>query len=268
MNTLNKISLIALIVLFQACSDDEDLASPSSGMIEVAAVDVPDSDFSVVMYLDEGTSLEVGYNKFYMGLYDKDRVWKENAHLSLVPMMTMTESGMMHTVPYEEFDHDHNENKLQEYATVFVMPSTAGSWVFNIDVMEMDSDFQGSATLPFIVDLPEITKMTSLAQDDGDLFISLVNPEAFEVGSNDLELTVHKRESMMSWPAVEDLTIEIEPEMPAMGHGSPNNEHPVHDAQGHYMGTVNFTMTGEWVINVTIKKDGQILGETAFEVTL
>lgn len=268
MKTIYIISLATLFAILQGCSDSDDPIDPSDGMVEIAAVEVPDSDYSVVMYLDEGTSLEVGYNKFYMGLYDKDGVWMQNAHLSLMPMMTMSGSGMMHTSPYEEFEHDHSAQMLQEYATVFVMPSTAGNWTLDIDIMEMDTDFQGSATLPVTVDMPEISKMVSMALDDGDLFISLVNPGAFEVGSNDLEFTVHKRESMMSWPAVEDLTIEIEPEMPAMGHGSPNNENPVHDSQGHYLGTVNFTMTGDWVINVTIKRGDDTLGDTSFEVTL
>ncbi|MEO9967494.1 MAG: FixH family protein [Reichenbachiella sp.] len=268
MKTIHKILFIAVLAIGQACSDNDDHMDPSDGLVQVATVSVPDSEYEIIMYLEEGKSLEVGYNHYYMGLYDADGVWMENAHLSLVPMMTMNESGMMHSVPYEEHEHDHSAHMLQEYGTVFVMPSTAGSWVLNIDVIELDSEFQGVATLPITVDLPEVTKMTSIAHEDGDLFISLVNPEAFEVGSNDLELTIHQRETMMSWPAVKNLTVEIEPEMPAMGHGSPNNENPVHDAMGHYLGTVNFTMTGEWVINVTIKDGENTVVETAFTVNL
>jgi hypothetical protein len=58
---------------------------------------------------------------------------------------------------------------------------------------------------------------------------------------------------MMSFPAIENYSIEFEPEMPTMGHGSPNNVNPTYTANGLYDGTVNFTMTGYWRINVTVK---------------
>jgi hypothetical protein len=74
---------------------------------------------------------------------------------------------------------------------------------------------------------------------------------------------------MMSFPPAEDLTIEIEPEMPSMDHGSPNNVHPVHFADGHYVGKVNFTMTGWWRIHMVIKKDGELLTDEAYmDITL
>jgi len=64
----------------------------------------------------------------------------------------------------------------------------------------------------------------------------------------------------MSFPCCNDLTVEITPEMPSMGHGSPNNVNPVSIGNGHYLGTVNFTMTGAWRINMIFKKNGRMLG--------
>jgi hypothetical protein len=55
---------------------------------------------------------------------------------------------------------------------------------------------------------------------------------------------------MMSWPALEMLNIEIDPEMPTMGHGSPNNVNPIDMGEGHYLGKVNFTMSGFWRVNM------------------
>ena len=49
-----------------------------------------------------------------------------------------------------------------------------------------------------------------------------------------------------------------------MGHGSPNNVNPVLTENGHYMGTVNFTMTGAWRINMVFKQDGRIIGKNAW----
>ena len=98
--------------------------------------------------------------------------------------------------------------------------------------------------------------------------ISLVIPKAWKVGNNPFEITAHRMESMMSFPAATDLTIEIRPEMPSMGHGSPNNGNPVHTINGHYLGNVNFTMTGEWRINMTIMKGDRVITKKAyFDIT-
>jgi hypothetical protein len=49
-----------------------------------------------------------------------------------------------------------------------------------------------------------------------------------------------------------------------MGHGSPNTVNPVSKGMGHYSGTVNFTMTGAWRINMTFRKGGRVIGKTVF----
>lgn len=268
MNTLYKILFIAILALTQACSDDNKGTNPASGMAEVASATIPDSDYKVVMYVEEGRALEVGYNDFSLGLYSSDGEWMSNSHLSITPMMDMFEMDMMHSAPFEATAHDTSMDMLQSFATVFVMPSTAGDWTLNVSVMEMDSEFEGTVSLPVTVTAPELTRLKSVTSNEKSYFISMLNTQDFQVGANDLELTVHIRESIMSWPAVENLTIEIEPEMPSMGHGSPNNENPIHDALGHYKGTVNFTMTGDWVINVTVKDGDMVLAEEAFEVEL
>ena len=77
------------------------------------------------------------------------------------------------------------------------------------------------------------------------------------VGINDFEFTLHKKVSMMSFPADSSYTSTIYPWMPSMGHGSPNNVDPSHIGMGHYNGDVNFTMTGDWQIKVYLHKNGQ-----------
>jgi hypothetical protein len=54
-----------------------------------------------------------------------------------------------------------------------------------------------------------------------------------------------------------------------MGHGSPNNVNPVHDAYGHYKGKLNFTMTGLWRIQLKLYKGGKLLTDQIFfDITL
>ena len=97
--------------------------------------------------------------------------------------------------------------------------------------------------------------------------ISLVLPKVWKVGQNSFEITAHQMESKMSFPAATDLTFEIIPEMPSMGHGSPNNLNPVHTSNGHYVGSVNFTMTGAWRINMIVKKgDKTVTNKAWFDI--
>ncbi|WP_420582913.1 FixH family protein [Reichenbachiella sp.] len=268
MKTLHNIFLLVVLVLVQACSDDDEIMNPADNMVEVASIAVPDSDYKVVMYMEEGMSPIVGYNDFSLGLYTNDGEWLSNAHLSITPMMHMTEMDMMHSAPFEAEEHDASMDMLQSFATVFVMPSTMGNWTLDVSVMEMDSDFQGEVSIPVTVAAPEPTRLKSVKSEETSYFITMIDNPDFAVDSNDIEFTVHKRETMMSWPAVENLTIEIEPEMPAMGHGSPNNVNPTHEGNGHYKGTVNFTMTGDWVINVVVKDGDTVILEDLFEVVL
>ncbi len=71
---------------------------------------------------------------------------------------------------------------------------------------------------------------------------------------------------MMEWPVLDDLTLEITPFMPTMGHGSPGNENPVPVGNGHYLGTVNLSMAGPWTVAVVVKSGVETLGEVTFEL--
>ncbi|MDT4842046.1 hypothetical protein FQZ97_759270 [compost metagenome] len=70
---------------------------------------------------------------------------------------------------------------------------------------------------------------------------------------------------MMNFPAQDNLTIEMTPEMPSMGHGSPNNISPVSTGNGHYKGKVNYTMTGDWRLHLKVSDaNGTVLLQDAF----
>src|SRR5690606_23621304 len=88
-------------------------------------------------------------------------------------------------------------------------------------------------------------KVATFVGEDGKSYtLSLVQPSTPKIGLNDLELLISRRVDMDTFPAEEGLTVEFEPEMPSMGHGSPNNINPIGTGKGRYQGKVNFTMTG------------------------
>jgi hypothetical protein len=92
-----------------------------------------------------------------------------------------------------------------------------------------------------------------------------VKPVRPAVGAQPFEIFAMEKASMMDWPPVDDLILEIEPWMPSMGHGSPNNENPDAQGEGHYLGQVNFTMAGPWTVTVVAKRGEEVLGEIVFD---
>ncbi len=57
--------------------------------------------------------------------------------------------------------------------------------------------------------------------------------------------------------------------MISMGHGAPNNVNPMHIGKGHYMGKVNFTMSGSWNVKLKIYENGTLISESLlFEITV
>ena len=104
---------------------------------------------------------------------------------------------------------------------------------------------------------------------DGALyFLTKISPAEPKVGMNAFEVAIHKRENMMSHPAVSGLSLEMTPTMPSMGHGSPNNVNPVHQQDGHYQGEVNFTMSGDWDIALGFASAQDSLGTVNFQLTV
>ena len=213
----------------------------------------------------------MGYNNLVVVLLDSlhptDTI--KDAHITFMPVMTMPQATgipMVHACPVEN-PEEMAINGVFPGAVAYVMPSMGGSWKLGVMVHNHNVDKKGTASFDVTVDSPTTAVMsvfTATTADASKLVLSVIKPIVPTVGMNDIEFTLHRKASMMSWPADSTYTIEITPEMPSMGHGSPNNVNPVHVSNGHYKGKVNFTMTGEWKINILIKKDGTTVSNNAY----
>lgn len=251
--------------LFLASCDDDnvDPDADTDGLIEIAEGYAPGSATLVRLWAEQ--ALFAGYNRLYVELRDSatDELVEE-AHVSLFPHMDMA-PAMSHAAPYEDPASIMATNGLFPGAVVFQMPGDMG-WTLKVMVHNHVNDLEGEVTFPIQVANPALTRtrvLTSL-KDGSKFVLSYLLPDKPVVGINDFELTIHRRESMESFPADGTYTIEMEPEMPSMGHGSPNNVNPVHVSDGHYRGEVNFTMTGAWRINLRLMQGGEYADTTTF----
>jgi hypothetical protein len=243
--------------------------NPLANMLRLGEVNLSGSGAKAIVYAAD--SLLTGYNEIFVQLYDTANGKQLlDGHFSITPMMDM---GMMeHSAPVENTTDSAPENGIYKAMVVFSMPGSASEWSLNMQYHNHATDKEGEGKLGIKVSDSSPSRLinTTMAGDgDAKVLIALVQPSKPKTGVNDFEVVIHKKASMMSFPAVEDYTVEIEPHMPSMGHGSPNNVNPVHTAKGHYKGKVNFTMTGLWQIKLKVYKSGVLLRDDLyFETTL
>ena len=260
--------LIASVSLVSCNKDDDEKTTPKTmspvdGKTLLYESTSVDAEVDVKVYADEAAF--VGYNKVYVMIYETGtNNMVKNAQVSYMPEMDMN-SGMMHGAPAESPNETNPDNGLFEGAVVFVMPSEGlGTWRLAVNVKNNDNGKEGMVEGEVTVVAPTPARMFSFEDASGSMkrrfFVSLKEPFNPEVGDNAFNVVVHERESMMSWPAVTGLALEYLPWMPTMGHSSPF-ENPQHTSDGHYEGSVKFTMTGLWhvYVNVTDESGTEIL---------
>jgi hypothetical protein len=259
--------LFVLTLSLAACEKDEDPAPEEVNLQSVVKAGSEAGHFTVELLAKE--TLFQGYNKLYLDIRKNSgnsRVTQ--ASVSLLPLMHMT--MMTHAAPVENPKNTANDDGYFEGAVVFIMPSNPDEgWTLEVAIDAGGQKDTVLLTIPVVNSLEEAREFNVVSESAGKTyFISLTEPSMPKVGLNDIGFTIHYRENMMSFPAAEDLSVTIEPEMPSMNHGSPNNVNPVHTGNGHYKGKVNFTMTGWWRVNIEVFKDGQPIGENlSFDLT-
>ena len=247
--------LLAIALFATSCKKEETnpgtpVDDPLSEYVLISETPATTLDYTIKIYAQE--ALFVGYN--YILVQVKDNATGEildNPDVMFMPVMEMN-SGMMHACPLEQPTYN-TSLQVMEGTITFVMPSMGqGKWNLGLKLkntagteedINIDVDVMQKAE-------PQLFSFVSAHNPNQNVFVALVNPRMPQIGINDFEIVAYERQSMMSWPALEMLNIEIDPEMPTMGHGSPNNVNPIDMGEGHYLGKVNFTMSGYWKVNM------------------
>ena len=123
-------------------------------------------------------------------------------------------------------------------------------WVLTINytINGMDYQFEGDISVP-MSDKKEVAVFTGM--DNVKYILALVGPKNPDVKVNDIAVGLFKMENMISFPVVENYSINMDPRMPSMdNHSSPNNVDPAYNlASNMYEGKLSLTMTGYWKLN-------------------
>jgi hypothetical protein len=266
--------LLAIALFATSCKKEETnpgtpVDDPLSEYVLISETSATTLDYTVKVYAQE--ALFVGYN--YILVQVKDNATGEildNPDVMFMPVMEMN-SGMMHACPLEQPTYN-TSLQVMEGTITFVMPSMGqGKWNLGLKLkntagteedINIDVDVMQKAE-------PQLFSFVSTHDPNQNVFVALVNPRMPQIGINDFEVVAYERQSMMSWPALEMLNIEIDPEMPTMGHGSPNNVNPIDMGEGHYLGKVNFTMSGYWKVNMKFETttNEMMMDDAFFDIT-
>ena len=259
----NLITVLLFTIIAFSCQNTEEPTpfEPFKDMLSISSSATGIGAIKMDVYMNEAPF--VGFNGVFVDVYDSishERL--SDWDLSFAPLMTMVMNGntMKHTCPVEKPVFDE-ELKAFVGASVFVMPTTdMGMWEFEINYQ--NSAVEGSLKFEIMVvekDNPALISFVSESNPAKKYFVALIEPSTPDVGINNFELGIYTKESMMSFPSTDEMTVTIEPEMPSMGHGSPDNVDPVSTGNGHYTGTVNFTMTGLWHVNMKIEEGSDMV---------
>lgn len=248
----------AVTLLFLLVSCDKDSPEPIA-IDKIKIAEASKGDLNVMLYADND-KLSVGFNHLYIAVENaQGKIGSPGTPLTLHTLMDM--HTMEHSSPVVQPVFDLTLG-LYQGGAVFTMPSgDMGSWKLSVEVKGISIDLDLN-----IHPAPANTKpVGSYMGTDGKRYvISLVEPRTPKTGINDLLILINEQENMHSFPAVDQLSIELEPEMPSMGHGSPNNQDPAGLGKGFYKGKVNFTMTGDWRLHFKLKHGESVLVEDAF----
>jgi len=256
---LHFLSLAGLLLFAAACSDDNSNEIEIPNLMKIG--EFTDAGITVVAY-SEG-ELAVGYNNLYLEVHQNGTRY-DNATVQFTTMMHMESHSHASPLGLPEQIRERTHNLYKAWA-IFTMPSgMMGRWELQFTVKNANqSETIASGIIP--IQVAQANRVSTFMAEDGTRYIlTLVNPMAPKVGMNDLEVTLHRSESMMSFPAVSNATMVFEPWMPSMGHGSSNNVSPAHQSNGFYKGKVNFNMTGDWELRFDMTINGAPMSRRTF----
>lgn len=244
MSTL-KIFLAALVALIAiGCSTSTEPTAPPPTVEKTLVNSGSDLGYLVEIYSD--AEINVGYNRLYFRVLRSNKVL-DDAHLTVVPDMDM---GMMHhSCPVEQpTDSIPDEEGLYHASVIFTMSSST-AWKIGVTIHDHATDSTVTVHVPVTVASSGNVQIVTDAENTK--YVLTLLSDAWMVGMNDVKFNVYRTTDGFDYTPVNDASLKMVPTMPSMGHGSMGNVHPSSTGNGWYTGRANFTMTGDWQLDLT-----------------
>lgn len=264
MKSVAKALLTIALAMLSGCSS-ATVAAPITKRVLVSETTAGTKN--IELFTD--TRLETGLVPLYLKVTDSDGNAVSNANVTFTPMMTMA-NGKSHSCPLIEVPFLDEDDGLFHTAAVFQMASSEmGEWSASVTI---ESDLDETGTFQKL-QVAESGRAQTFAYTDPTTaavhrYVSSLNfVEAPRVGLNPVVFTLHEMLDMTTFAPVDDAEPSLDPQMPAMGHGSPGSVDPTPTSMGRYAGRLSFSMQGTWETSVTIVSNGIELGAPKFTTT-
>ena len=230
---------------------------------------VVDGKYNVFAYTKTG-ALHSGYNDIYFVATKQStgNYIKNFDVTNITPLMHMVKMDMYHSTPVGPDAASFNDGYLavkRSWVSFVMNTSDAGSWTLSYDALVLGKTGGVEKKDVVVNALPDGQAwLKSFKVGDDTYYLSLVNPNEWQTGTNGIRAYVSKKSAKATTPytlASDIFTIDIDPRLPDMGnHTSPDNTALVKQTDGSYQGTINLTMTGLWRIHLTVRNaDGDIV---------
>lgn len=255
--------------IFTSCTNDtDDDIFDENPLAEFNMLTSLKANGHTIEVYSEQDQFTIGYNELFLRIKDESKDnYISNAEISWTPLMHMTQ--MMHSCPKSEISTTDNASVYTGFV-IFQMPgNTDEYWDLKLEYKINGQTFDVAKRIEVMAPEDNKRRVNSFMGSDDSRYIVAMMPIKPEVKVNDFSAMVFKMENMMSFPAVADYKIAIDPRMPSMGnHSSPNNEDLTYDSSSNmYKGKLSLTMTGFWKINLMLmnKTDEVLKGEAVTE---
>ena len=260
MKNISKIITILFLSLFIfSCSDDDDNPAIDQNPTEnLHLVKQMNANGHTIEFYSDFNQFLVGYNDVYIRIKDGSGAYIENFEVnSWFPKMNMEMHS--HACPFSALANT-NFNSMKKGYIVFTMASNETEyWELMLNYSIGGQQYSATDNIQVNMSGNRRRLMNFTGSDEIMYFVAYVNPKNPKVAVNDMEALLFKKETMMSFPLVENYTIKLDPRMPGMGnHSSPNNRDLTFDAASKlYKGKLSLTMTGYWKLNLKILDQNQ-----------
>lgn len=222
-----------------------------------------------------------GYNPIRISISTgQDMVRKAATSATFLPLCSAV-NGDYSSGPHRYALADSADGTYFNGYAVFTKPSTAqDQWELYIGLQIDGRAYTLSTPVDVKVQDNKNLNMTSFTGKDGEEYIiALIAPQKPGVAENTLLAGIYRYNkptapaqgafpdpSQYAYSEVQGYTLLLDPRMPepSMGnHSSPNNKDLVQREDGLYQGLVNYTMTGNWTLNlIMLNQNGQALRGT------
>lgn len=251
MRNITLILFFALgFICFNACSEDDNEKIPPVIKEDMKLVtSFKENNHTIELYSSK-EKFEVGYNPIEIMVKDSDGAYFEEVEITqFTPVMHMM--NKQHSCPRSESFIPFTG--IAKGFAVFLMPSSSEEpWKLSFNYRVNNTEYHAQNKDIQVVNPIHPSLAKGIGTDNDKYFIAYMEPKHPTIGANKITAKIFTTEDMYTFKEVKNFSLKLDPRMPGMGnHSSPNNENLLYKGTV-YEGTVNFSMTGYWKLNLEL----------------